>query len=790
LATKKEIMITRTRIGIVLVLILVACVFFYKTLVSGLLPFPGDLLIAEYKPWRTYSYLGYTPGSYPHKAQYFDTLRQLYPWKTEAIEQTRNSTIPLWNPHNFSGSPLLANIQSALFYPLNIVYALFSQHYAWTILVILQPLLASIGMYLFMKRHDIDDISALLSALTYGYCMFMSVFLLYNTIGHVAVWIPFLLLSIEELLKKQRVSYIVLFVVSSVCCAFAGHLQLFVYVMLLVIFYTLLRIRTLSTKPYGFFILLFALSLLTAAVQLIPTMELILFSARAPQELSFLRSTLLLQPYQLALFLSADIFGNPAAHNYLLSDSYPSNAIYVGIVPFLFALIALTRVRTHTIVRLFTVISIMLLLVLVHTPLSALLYAIPIPLFSTSSPSNAIILLSFCLAALAGLGMHLWRTHKDIPIYKIIGVIGVLFSLLWIAKIFSPAHISTKNLIFSSGLFFLSSCVIILGQLQNQKRIFIACLLVIIIATFDSWYFFQKFNPFVPTQLVFPQAKILHWLQEHAGLQRFWGYASASIEANMATQYGLYTVDGYDPLYPRWYGQLLGASRDGKLLTRFTNTTRSDAVIDSSQNNQGLTSDTPRKKLLDLLGVRYILDRTENASDETIFPTQEFRLIFEEDGWKIFENQNALPRAWMVSDVVTYTDATSFEKQFFDPAFDPAKTVLLPTGATLSTAPDNTATATISSYTPNRITIQTQSKTDQLLILSDTYFPGWHATVDGNATPIMPAFFTLRAVSVPAGARTVILDYRPISFAIGSKTSMMGVILVALLCIAMKKRKI
>src|SRR3989344_2659077 len=113
---KKEIFLS------IITSVLVAAVFFYKFVLFGQLPFPGDLLIAEYKPWRSYSFLGYNPGSYPNKAQYPDVLRQLYPWKTETIEQIKSGRLPLWNPHNFSGSPLLANFQASALYPLSLLY--------------------------------------------------------------------------------------------------------------------------------------------------------------------------------------------------------------------------------------------------------------------------------------------------------------------------------------------------------------------------------------------------------------------------------------------------------------------------------------------------------------------------------------------------------------------------------------------------------------------------------------------------------------------------------------------
>ena len=90
------------------VLILAICtgIFFYKTILFGLMPFPGDLLQAEYKPWQSYAFQGYSAGGIPHKAQYFDAIRQIYPWKTFSIEQIKKGGFPLWNPYNFSGYPL------------------------------------------------------------------------------------------------------------------------------------------------------------------------------------------------------------------------------------------------------------------------------------------------------------------------------------------------------------------------------------------------------------------------------------------------------------------------------------------------------------------------------------------------------------------------------------------------------------------------------------------------------------------------------------------------------------
>src|SRR5258708_5866195 len=118
--------------GIIVFFLVCIVLFFYPVFLKGYIPFPGDLLVAEYKPWRTYSYLGYNPGSEPNKAQYPDTIRQLYPWKTLVVDSLKKLQLPLWNPYNFSGSPLLANFQSAALYPFNILYFALSLPLGWT----------------------------------------------------------------------------------------------------------------------------------------------------------------------------------------------------------------------------------------------------------------------------------------------------------------------------------------------------------------------------------------------------------------------------------------------------------------------------------------------------------------------------------------------------------------------------------------------------------------------------------------------------------------------------------
>jgi uncharacterized membrane protein YfhO len=71
------------------------------------------------------------------------------------------------------------------------------------------------------------------------------------------------------------------------------------------------------------------------------------------------------------------------------------------------------------------------------------------------------------------------------------------------------------------------------------------------------------------------------------------------------------------------------------------------------------------------------------------------------------------------------------------------------------------STASIRSYTDERIEIAVSAGADGYLLLADAYYPGWRATVDGQPTSIYRADAMFRAVSIPAGEHTVVFEYRP-----------------------------
>lgn len=782
-------------IFIFLLFLFITICFFYKTAFFGLIPFPGDLLVSNYAPWSTASYLGFIPATIPNKGQYFDVIRQMYPWKTFVIETIQHGQLPLWNPYNFSGTPLLANLQSAVFYPLSLFYFLFGQKTGWIITVMLQPLLASFFTYLFARKIGLSTIAGVFAAVAFGFSLFTSVFLEYNTLLHVVLWLPLSLYLIEGLLTSRKLFPLFLFSLSIVCAYLGGHIQIAVLQTIFILAYGLFRIISQKQKKERkitaclSFVALVVIAIGIASMQLFPALELLQLSARVPQQYDFLIRELLLQPEQMFRIFSPDIFGNPANRNYLLQDPYPGKAIYLGLIPLFFSFFAIVFLRTKSNIRFFTIASCIILLLILRTPLTELFYKLQVPFFSTSSPGNIIFLLSFCLSVLSGFGLDYWLSKKDKKEWAAPIVFAIAFSLCFFVVTLTQTQYNIRSFIYSLLLFTFFVCVYYAGLFFAKKKPLLV-LLLIGITVCDLFYFFHKFNPFVQKELLFPDHAVLRFLRGKEYV-RFWGYGSGRIEANFATQYGIFSPDGYDPLYPKRYGELIQASENGRLASVFTNKTRSDAIVQPGYGEEDLPSNTARLRLLDLLGARYILSNDTDPHSDKTFPSDRFKEIHSDGAWRIYENTKALPRALLFADYKVFKDASEFEQTFFSREFDPAKTLLLeevPIDFRVSSLQNGQAN--ITHYQSNKVTIETKSNSKALLFLSDTHYPGWEATVDNEEAPIYRADYAFRAVVVPEGVHSVIFSYNPSSFSFGLKTSILCIVLLFVLGLVAIKKKV
>src|SRR3989344_2097203 len=256
--------------------------FFFK----GELPIPADTIVGLYHPWRDSLASDYALGVPFKNFQITDPVRQQYPWRTLSIAHLKNGELPLWNPYSFSGTPLLANLQSAAFYPLNALYLVLTPAYAWSFSVLAQLLLGSLFMYLYLRHLNLSPPRITLGVLAWIGSGFFIAWQEWNTVVHVIIWLPLILLSIDKLVaskisRKDMFIWSLIYTFSLVASCLAGYLQPFFYVIVASSVYLIFRIwESKLFKTIFLFGACFSVFLLLSLPQLLPLFEFISHSAR------------------------------------------------------------------------------------------------------------------------------------------------------------------------------------------------------------------------------------------------------------------------------------------------------------------------------------------------------------------------------------------------------------------------------------------------------------------------------------------------------------------------------
>lgn len=142
----------------------------------------------------------------------------------------------------------------------------------------------------------------------------------------------------------------------------------------------------------------------------------------------------------------------------------------------------------------------------------------------------------------------------------------------------------------------------------------------------------------------------------------------------------------------------------------------------------------------------------------------QFRLVHSGDV-KIYENLEVRPRAYLVHEVTAAdSPAAALAHVHDDAAIQAGQAAVVEGALTLQTTPNPHDTAQLAAYTAEQVEVKTQSEEAAFLVLSDTAYPGWQATVDGTPTPIYTTNYLFRGVPVPAGEHVVRFVYVPVSW--------------------------
>ena len=271
----------------------------------------------------------------------------------------------------------------------------------------------------------------------------------------------------------------------------------------------------------------------------------------------------------------------------------------------------------------------------------------------------------------------------------------------------------------------------------------------------------------------------MSFIQKNAGINRFWGYGSAYILPNFQSVDKTYSPEGNDPLHIASYGELLGASGNGELPLALP---RPDAKIAPGYGSSDLTNNVFRQRLLNLLGVKYILNQDNTLSNDfrpdlTTFPENSYKLIWQKTPWQIYENKQVLPRYFLAGDFKVESRKTILSL-IYNTNANLRKTIFLEESPNIQVNKNFIGEVQLLSYKSNKIKFSTKSEENGILFLSDNYYPDWQAYADGIGTKIYRADYSFRAVVVPKGNHIVEFSYEAKSFKYG-----LGIALITLLLI-------
>jgi len=151
-------------------------------------------------------------------------------------------------------------------------------------------------------------------------------------------------------------------------------------------------------------------------------------------------------------------------------------------------------------------------------------------------------------------------------------------------------------------------------------------------------------------------------------------------------------------------------------------------------------------------------------------------------GVRVYRRTNALPRAWLVHETENVSSEGELRKKIADPTtpFRTRALMLAQDSPKLESCAGD-ETVNYLRRTSNRLRLHVQARCRALLVVSETYYPGWRAYVDGKPAPVIEAFGAFRSVVVPAGEHEVIFAYIPLAVWVGAALSALGVLL-ALAC--------
>jgi hypothetical protein len=724
-------------------------------------------------------------------SHYHVTLQHSFAW-------LRAGTLPLWNPYQSCGAPLAAASHQGFVYPLYLPYLFLDAAAAFEVHLVLHLALACLGVTLLCRHWRLGWAASIVAGLVYGYQGSMMIKVFFPDFLASAAWMPWTFLAVDLIFERPSARRCAGLAAVVSLSLLGGHgLQFLYFTAWALVPLLAVRSHQVGARMGGRALARAAavlaggaaLGVLLAGVRLLPLAELLLESWRPPGQftLDFLGTAAMRRgAFVQTLFSPAP----PPIPRLPFSPVDAWRQAYVGIVPLLLAGFGLVTWRRRRLALALAAAGAAAALYSLGT--QAFLYPIVFRLPGGNwfrGIDRVLFVFGFAIAVLAGAGLDRLLAPGDDTTapgrgvrLRIAGVLasGALILALGL-RLGEPA--GRLGLVAYAG----AGAALLAGVASSAPRRALRAAIVAALAlliTADLWHA-QRFAGALPSALGAYHdryADVFDAIRSRQGYDRTyiwssfgWGHPLFfySDIAKAGLIHGIYLPTDYEPL---------GGQRLADYLSAL------GAPIPLPIGPIGYVGIEPRADnigLLKLLGVRFfVMDDAQEARLQREYPAllAGAQRILHRGGVSLYEYQDAMPRAFIApqaavvpaDQMLEHMRGADLRTRAFveDPAFRglPPESARAPAGR-----------AEITQYEPNRVVVETDSATSGLLVLTDQYYPGWHASLDGAPATLYRTDFLFRGVVVPAGQHRVEFTYRPLSWILGAAGSVLGLVILVLL---------
>jgi hypothetical protein len=716
---------------------------------------------------------------------------------------------PVWNPYASFGQPLLANPNNQVLYPITWLNLLMRPETYYTLFVVSHLVLTGAGFHLLARRLGLSPLGAFVGAAAWVLSgPLLSIVQLWTHLAG-AAWLPLVLLAADRAFATGRRRDVVLWGLAMAAQVFAGAPESLVAGGLLSLGLGLRHVnrgsaRSAIPRLLAIAALAGAVGLAVSAAQWIPTLATARQTLRlaVPEDVRTFWSIHPDQIIEVVLPLELDRLALPAEAREVLFESREAflASLYAGLPALVLVGAAVASGRRRSWLLLGVAVGATLLALGRHTPLYGVAATLLPVLGAFRYPAKAMIVSSFALALLVGLGLDASRQVAPSRRWHLLLVIvpstaavlvctgaallafGLVPSRLAIAMngglrqaVLAPA---AARLTVAAVL----GAVMLVLELRSSRAGtgLRGAMLMAVLVILDLFVAHRGLNPTAPRELYALRSPAMDVLQveDHSRLYVFDYTLPGRSQRYLGHDEGFRLAAG-----PHVSWRVAAAAR--AYLHPFTlgsfgleGSYVADTIMLYPPYLEALTQaafnaeETPAElRLLQAGAVSHVVALHERGFEDLV-PVATRPSFFDEP-MRVFRVPDALPRTYAVGTTRVADGAKALEL-LGDASWDLHREALVATGPPIRARASFTGFSEITAWRPDRVRIRAEASGSALVVLVDTYDPGWRVTIDGQPATARRVNLAFRGVEVSAGRHEVEWVYRPTSVLAGLLVSGLG----------------